>query len=255
MKDKALGQKIRNYREAAGMSQLELELEIGASPGSLSRIESGKVNPTKETIIMISQKLNLNSFQVAQLFDIRVLGDLLSSKHENEAGIQYLIREYLFDNVIQYLLTEFQVKLGFLGCSLAVVDLDKEFLSVKYFSLNKIKDYLLKLIPEEMVYSKVRLDRSFDRTETLEVVQRKEVSIGGKLSDYISPPVPVSVASTLQTVFKIKSVLAVPLISKEKEVLGVVNIVDTKVITGEEIRVIKSIVPIFAVIIELINKL
>ena len=47
MNDQTLGNKIRAFRERAGLSQMQLELEIEMSPGSLSRIENNQVNPTK----------------------------------------------------------------------------------------------------------------------------------------------------------------------------------------------------------------
>ncbi|MEO6729411.1 MAG: helix-turn-helix domain-containing protein [Candidatus Dojkabacteria bacterium] len=68
-----LGQKIRNFRKRANKSQMDLELEIGASPGSLSRIENGEVNPTKETLLKIGKALELSTSQIASLQDIEVL--------------------------------------------------------------------------------------------------------------------------------------------------------------------------------------
>lgn len=56
---KPLGQKIKFFRKRAKISQFELEGKIGASAGSLSRIESGEVNPTKETLEKIKKALNL----------------------------------------------------------------------------------------------------------------------------------------------------------------------------------------------------
>jgi len=43
------GRAIRKARLNAELSQMDLELAIGAAFGSISRLESGKVNPTKET--------------------------------------------------------------------------------------------------------------------------------------------------------------------------------------------------------------
>ena len=67
-----LGQKIKKFRKRAGMSQLELEAAIGASPGSISRMESGKVNPSKETLNEISNALNISSEEAASLHGIEV---------------------------------------------------------------------------------------------------------------------------------------------------------------------------------------
>src|SRR5689334_10668509 len=62
-----LGQKIRNFRIRSGKSQMELELEIGASAGSISRMENGEVNPSKQTLTKIIEVLGLVSFEAASL--------------------------------------------------------------------------------------------------------------------------------------------------------------------------------------------
>lgn len=68
----ALGQKIRNFRIKAGLSQFELENQIGASPGSLSRIENGQVNPTKETLQKVIEVLDLRISEAATLFNLNL---------------------------------------------------------------------------------------------------------------------------------------------------------------------------------------
>lgn len=67
MNNITLGQRIKYFRKRAGMSQLELETLIGTSSGSLSRIENGEVNPTKETLEKIKKVLSLNSLESAYL--------------------------------------------------------------------------------------------------------------------------------------------------------------------------------------------
>ncbi len=66
----SLGQKVKYFRLKSGLSQLELELEIDASPGSICRLEADKVNPTKETLFSISKALNLTYAETAYLFGI-----------------------------------------------------------------------------------------------------------------------------------------------------------------------------------------
>ncbi len=65
-----IGKKIRYFRLRGGLSQLDLELALGAAQGSISRMESGRVNPTKETINHIADILKLNNREHAfLLFD------------------------------------------------------------------------------------------------------------------------------------------------------------------------------------------
>jgi len=75
-KKKILGQKIRNFRLRANKSQLDLELEIGMSTGSMSRIENGQVNPTKETLLRIILLLNLAPADSANLFNVDISSEI-----------------------------------------------------------------------------------------------------------------------------------------------------------------------------------
>ena len=59
-----LGAKIRFFRKRAGMSQMDLEMGINGAAGMLSRIESGQVNPSKETVLEVSKALKLNKREI-----------------------------------------------------------------------------------------------------------------------------------------------------------------------------------------------
>lgn len=106
MQEQPIGAKIHYYRKRAEMSQLDLETAIDASPGSISRIESGKVNPTKETLIAISNALNLTLVERSKLLDIIGLlptaENVQAAKSEvkdylNKPGVMaYLIDEWVF---------------------------------------------------------------------------------------------------------------------------------------------------------------
>lgn len=66
-----IGDKIKNFRKRAGLTQLDLETEIDCATGSISRIEAGKVNPTKETLLQISKTLKLTEKELADLMEVR----------------------------------------------------------------------------------------------------------------------------------------------------------------------------------------
>ncbi len=67
----SLGEKIRYFRKDRGVSQTELEVKAGLSFGTLSRIEKGSVNPTKETILKIAPILGLSDQDVAYLLKLK----------------------------------------------------------------------------------------------------------------------------------------------------------------------------------------
>ncbi|MCA9386826.1 helix-turn-helix transcriptional regulator [Candidatus Dojkabacteria bacterium] len=65
-----LGSRIKKFRKRSGYSQFDLENNIDLSPGSISRIETGLVNPTKETIFLIAKALELNQKDTSELLGI-----------------------------------------------------------------------------------------------------------------------------------------------------------------------------------------
>lgn len=56
----AVGQKLKYFRKRAGLSQLDLGTEAHMAEGSVSRMENGLINPSKETIFKIADLLKLN---------------------------------------------------------------------------------------------------------------------------------------------------------------------------------------------------
>jgi transcriptional regulator with XRE-family HTH domain len=66
------GRRLRTIREQKGFTQQQLELELDASFGHISKIESGKVNPSKETILRIADILGLSQSERIILLGLNV---------------------------------------------------------------------------------------------------------------------------------------------------------------------------------------
>lgn len=98
-----LGKRLKFFRERAGMSQLQLENEIGASSGQISRIEKGIVNPTKETVIEIASSLKLMEKEIAYL-----IGNIVFPADDKEIEkIKAEIKPYFSNKkVLAYLLDD-----------------------------------------------------------------------------------------------------------------------------------------------------
>lgn len=127
-----IGEKIKNYRQRAGVSQMDLELAIDAAFGSVSRIENNKVNPTKETLISISKTIGLSTNEIADLFGIDLSNDsslleLVSTLHEYNS----------LDSLSNYIVNDFALKLGYLGALLLLKD-DEESYRCKALTSNNI---------------------------------------------------------------------------------------------------------------------
>jgi transcriptional regulator with XRE-family HTH domain len=66
------GKLIKQFRKRSGITQMELELRIGAAFGTISRVENGVTNPTKETLLAIAIALKLSALETALLFGINI---------------------------------------------------------------------------------------------------------------------------------------------------------------------------------------
>lgn len=124
-----LGEKIRHYRQRANLSQLELETEIDASVGSISRIEAGKVNPTKETLIDLGRSLSLTQQELSDLMQIR---PLTPSEEEVQAALAEVAPRLADPNVAAYLLDENSVVYKFSRGFLTRLGLQEEKIKEVY---------------------------------------------------------------------------------------------------------------------------
>lgn len=101
-----IGPRLKRFREAKGYTQQELELAIGTSFGHLSRIESGKLNPTKETLLKIAKILQLDDEEIRYLIGVEL--DRVTKKQielaiqdtktyiDNSSYPSYLADDYFF---------------------------------------------------------------------------------------------------------------------------------------------------------------
>lgn len=62
---------LKLYRKRAKLSQLELEIMADLSFGTICRIENGKTNPSKETLIKISSVLSLKPLEILNLLGVK----------------------------------------------------------------------------------------------------------------------------------------------------------------------------------------
>lgn len=117
-----LGEKIKTYRKAKDLSQLELETAISASNGMISRIESGQINPTKETILKIIDSLQLTTLEAADLFEIEPanLSELVTAARKLSSSLD-------LDHVLQNAINEIVYSLNLLTGAIFLVKGDKVY--------------------------------------------------------------------------------------------------------------------------------
>lgn len=124
-----VGDRLRYFRRRSNFSQMQLEIEIEASPGSISRIESGEVNPTKETINKIAKVLKMTDREVDY-----IIGPLANPATEEEIEkAKEAVKDYFNKKgVLAYLMDD----------RYRLIDLSKDF--YKFLEIDpKLKERLL----------------------------------------------------------------------------------------------------------------
>ncbi len=198
-----LGQKIRRYRKRAGMSQLSLELAIEASPGSLSRIENGKVNPTKETIVDIARVLKLETREIASLFGIEVY----DNKHLFEETTKILSTHDLKE-VLDRAVNNLIFKMGYIGSCIFLADGDR----VGFSSMTSSNLGAKALECLDRPLSSLSLSLSRDTSSlVVRAIREDEVFFTHYIRDFAVPAVTVETADRIQEVTGDRSNIIYPL--------------------------------------------
>ncbi len=150
------------------MSQEDLELNIGAAFGSISKIESGKTNPTKETLNKIVEVLKLNVQEAASLYDIN------STSITNLIKIcQVVSSSFDLEDVMQNAVNELAREFNFVGAMIAIENngylsfttvneswytklafkmLGKPFRDLSYSVNNDLSNYMVKSFRDNKPY-------------------------------------------------------------------------------------------------------
>lgn len=121
MSNTTIGDKIKSFRTRANISQFELEMRLGMSPGCLSRIESGKVNPKKETLLKIVELLELNELESTDLFGLQ-----LGAFPKTLSLMCALARTKDMDDMFSKAVNELAEIMGFIVCSVFVLENDEK---------------------------------------------------------------------------------------------------------------------------------
>lgn len=98
-----LGRRLKFFRERAHISQFDLEGQMNAASGMISRIESGKVNPSKESVLAIANILKLNNKEIDYL-----IGNIAfpPTQEEIDKAINQIKDYFAHKNTFAYLLDE-----------------------------------------------------------------------------------------------------------------------------------------------------
>lgn len=87
-----IGQKIKNIRKINSLNQVDFAKVIGISQSTLSDIESGKSNPSIETLISLHEKYNVNLNWLIK--------DYSTPENKTQSGRKFTNNNTLFNNEI-----------------------------------------------------------------------------------------------------------------------------------------------------------
>jgi len=204
-----LGEKIKQYRKRSNKSQFELEMEIGISPGSISRFENGEINPTKESLYKISKVLNLTSHEIASLFDIKI-----NDKTIALAKASKLLHSSLkVEDVLQNSVDEIVYQLDLLAAYITI--LRQDVLYGETSTKNIISQVAKKLFPQDIKKLNIKLDPQSSNL-MVKTVLNKRSYYRERLIEFMVPVVSLPIALIIEKATGVKSSISFPIIINNK---------------------------------------
>ncbi len=230
-----VGQKIKRFRKRAGLSQLSLELAIEASPGSLSRIESGKVNPTKETIVDIATALELETKEIASLFGIEVYDN-----HHLFEETTRILSTHNLQEVLDMAVDNLIFKMGYPASCIFLAKGDH----VSFSALTNSNLSAKALACLDKPLSSLSFSLTKDTSNlTVKAIKERKVYLTYYTREYTVPAITVETADRIQEVTGDKSNIIYPLFTDDEPfgaIVYVKNVVSDFKDERETLRVISK---------------
>jgi transcriptional regulator with XRE-family HTH domain len=229
-----LGEKIKKYRTRSKLSQLDLELEINTSPGRISKIENGKINPDKETIIAISKALELKTPEIASLFGIELLNVKSLFNELNKILLSNEVKE-----IIDISVNDLIFKMGYIAS--AIFLLEDEKIYMRGLTISELSKKALDCLDQPLDKLYIPFEENPENL-TVKSINDNIPYTTDYTHEYITPLVSKVIADKIQNVAGDKSNIIFPLainntkigaivyvkkiyssFSKEKELLEIVS--------------------------------
>lgn len=156
-----LGQRLNYFRKRAGISQFDLELKLGLSSGVISRIQSGKVNPTKETLLAIASVLKMNSNEIDY-----VMGRTSTPATDDEIALAYEEVGTSMESKLSYIVDE----------RWRLCKISKKFGKLMGLTDEEFKQLDKKVVIELMIDPKYKIIEKLD-PNSIEDIMRKNLKL------------------------------------------------------------------------------
>lgn len=208
------GELIRKFRLRINMSQVDLEISIGAAAGSISRFESGKVVPTRQTIDKLANVLKLNPIETVKLHGINTeyFSNLiaLSEKLHMVNTRDELLRKCVDDinNFFSYTGIAMYIKEG-------------DLMKLKALSTISHMQKVIDLLP--FPYEMIQIDLNDDSNSITKAYKMRRPLITSDLAAMIGKFIPKVIVNKAMQISRVKSMVIYPIMAND-EVLGMVVI-------------------------------
>lgn len=212
--ESSIGEKVREFRNRADLSQFELETIIEAATGTISRIETDQVNPTKETLLRIASALDLSGLETASLFS---LDHIILNQNSNVIDLKKVLER----------ITSKWVSL--LNVSYAVVLLwnaDEQSLSVGSITIPQTVQNLSEKALGDAIgsFKLFKKDPSHLENDYFKCFTSNQTLITESLYDVSRPFVAEAPAKIIQSLLGMRKAISVPLAFEDNK-LGVLGLI------------------------------
>lgn len=210
----SIGELIRNYRLEKGLNQIDLEVGIDAAFGSISKIESGKTNPSKETLHKIIEFLDLPPVYALKLFniDMSFLGAIVDQ-------LKRLKDVKELDEVMSIAMNEVRLQLGLAGGAFYLID-DNQ-LSLRSLSSTYFMSLVRRIVKNPYGMLKFHLTNHPENI-LVQAVLGNEIVITNDLYDMVRPQMSKWLSDRAQKITFTKQVIGIP-IQKHGKVAGLIT--------------------------------
>lgn len=237
MNSLTLGEKVRYYRERAGISQFDLETEIDAARGSLSRIEKSKVDPQKFTLINIAFALKLRNHEVANLFGIETL-----SEDSLQSTMLDILEGRDLNEVCSKIVDDLILKLGYIASTIFILKDNGLELYTLWITKSDISEKVLQFLEKPLnEYSMPYSDDS--ENFAVKAMKSKTPMVTNFSREYLSPFVPPEAADAIQEATGDKSNLVYPLVADGESIGAVIYVTKYETDFKEDLELLGKITP------------
>lgn len=212
--DREVGNKIKNYRQKLKLSQMDLELNMGAANGSISRIENGIVKPTKETLSKISKALKLKPSEVADLLGLKIF-----SPEELIVAINTFSKCLDLETTLQTAVDiMFELYPNYNGGVVFLVDDSRKYVGSKTVSRMPKVDAVHRLLPKKILEYYIPIENKYGNL-IAKSVKNIENYQSFDIADFSKGEIDDSITRTIGAILGFKSGIAIPM-KFEGEVIG-----------------------------------